>query len=73
MGPGVTADTLLARLVPKVAAPEPAATLAMECILSPFPAVAQGLVDDVAKRVGTEPFKVGRIRAEVGEKDARPT
>lgn len=72
MGPGVTADTLLARLVPKVAAPEPAATLAMEYILSSLPEAAQGLVDAVTERVATERFDVGRIVAEASEGDARP-
>ena len=72
MGPGVTADTLLARLVPKVTAPETAATLAMEYILSSLPEVAQGLVDAVADRVAIERFDVGRIVAEASEGGTRP-
>ncbi len=68
----MTADTLLAQLIPRVTAPEPAATLALECILSALPEGAQGLVDAVAGRAGVKSFAVGRIVAESSEGDARP-
>ena len=57
------ADTLLAHLIPRVTASEPAATLALAYVLNAAPDIGKAFVSMV-HQTGFTPFEVGHIAAE---------
>ena len=65
------ADTLLAHLLPRVTASEPAATQALAYILNAAPDIGKAFMP-VVHQTGFAPFDVGRIAAEERHGDGIP-
>ena len=65
------ADTLLAHLIPRVTASEPAATQALAYILNAAPDIGKAFMS-VVHQTGFAPFDVGRIAAEERHGDGIP-